>query len=286
MDKTTLVRNAIAATWLSLLIPALAATNPAPHVYASDLGLAVRIGNELYQTLDEKFQRKISPEAIAVEQTDAPEIMPITRNAESKTPCQVMISTGYVNLINHLAHAKAIDRIQPGYFRQYVSDLGRQTTGEKPPEPPDMIEARYWSDAVMNDQASYFNQMMGITLAINLSHHYLGHCQEYAGEMQAGKPAPINNFITPAEWDASVKAATLNSLDCAIGPAGAEALFAAIDQMPQRPAWTGYIVPLNVNIKKLNLQLASYEAAYFHGGLKLKKSIANWTGAATRLAAK
>ena len=47
----------------------------------------------------------------------------------------------------------------------------------------------------------------------------------------------------------------------------AKALFAAIDKMPHRPAWTAYLVPQNIDIKRLNKQLAKYEVDFFHGGL-------------------
>ena len=121
----------------------------------------------------------------------------------------------------------------------------------------------------MKDQAGYFNQMIALTLAMNLSHHYLAHYDKYAALIPDGKQAPINNLIAPEEWEASVQYATLNSLDCACGTEGAEALFDFVDQMPRRPAWTGYIVPRCVNIKNLNDELSRYEHEYFHGGLKL-----------------
>jgi len=38
--------------------------------------------------------------------------------------------------------------------------------------------------------------------------------------------------------------------------------------MPQRPAWTAFIVPPSVDLKKVNKELAKYEKDYFHGGLK------------------
>jgi hypothetical protein len=285
MEKTTFLRNAVATACLGLLLPVFAATDAPPHAYLGDARFAVKLGHELYETLDPDFQGRINPEAVATEQKDAPTITPVTKTGEGSRPCQVVISTGYVNLINHLAHAKAIDRIQPGYFQQYLSKLGQLSAGENPPEPPDLVDTRFWTDAVINDQASYFNQMMGLTMAINLSHHYLGHYQKYAGEMLAGKPTPINNFLAPAEWEASVKAATFNSLECAIATEGGVALFEAIDKMPQRPAWTGYIVPPGVNLKKLNVELAKYEAAYFKGNLKVPKPAPDRKAVATRVAA-
>ena len=270
------MRNAVATAWLSLLIPAWAATNLPACVYPSDMGLAVKLGNDLYQTLDARCQRNINPAAFFTEQMDAPEITPMENNDESNASCQVLISTGFISLMNHVAHAKAIDRIQPGYFQQYAVALALECGGGSPSAAPNMVDARYWSEDVMNDQAGLFNQMVGFTMAINLSHHYLGHYQKYAGQMSAGKLAPINDFITPSEWDASVKAAAINSLDCALGTEGAIALFEVIDNMPRRPAWTGYIVPMNIGIKKLNTLLTRCETAYFHAGMKLNTSTVYW----------
>jgi hypothetical protein len=119
----------------------------------------------------------------------------------------------------------------------------------------------------MNDQASYFNQMMGMTMAINLSRHYLGQFNKYAGQMQPGKLVPINNFLTSNEWETGVRAGAVNSLNCALGTEGAKALFDAMGKMHPRPAWTAYIVPQHIDIKRLNKKLAQYEVDFFHGML-------------------
>jgi hypothetical protein len=57
-------------------------------------------------------------------------------------------------------------------------------------------------------------------------------------------------------------------LDCALATEGVRALFDAIDNMPQRPAWTAYIVPPFADLKKLNHQLDRWEYDFFHGKLK------------------
>jgi hypothetical protein len=180
-------------------------------------------------------------------------------------------------LINHIAHAKAIDRIQPGYLNHYIAQLSQQGPNENPAQLPGVENPLYWSDAVMQDQTSFFNQMISISLALNLSHLYLDHYTKYAAFASDGKAAPINNFIGLAEWKASVKHAALNSLDCALGTAGAEALFDCVDQMPQRPAWTSYIVPEGVNIKALNKQLAQCEEDYYVGNSNLSHPRRTWT---------
>jgi len=120
----------------------------------------------------------------------------------------------------------------------------------------------------MNEQAGYFNQMIGLTLALNLSHHYLGHYTKLSGQLLAGKLVPINDLLAPAEWEASVKAATYNALDCALATEGPRALFEAIDKMPARPAWADFLVPPGADLKKLSNQLKDYESLYYTGKSK------------------
>jgi hypothetical protein len=261
-----LIESAIAMSFLALGVPCYALTNSLPHVYPSGINVAMQIGSDLYDSLDAKYRRKLQAPPVCPLALDAPEVTPIAKNDENKTLCQVSVSVGFVDLINHIAHAKAIDRIQPGYFDQYMSGLAGETATGNPLVAPNIMEERYWSDDVMNDQSSYFNQMMGMTMAINLSHHYLGQFNKYASRMQAGKLA-INNLLTSGEWETGVRAAAVNSLNCALGTEGAKALFDAIGKMQRRPAWTAYIVPQNIDINRLNKQLARYEVDFFHGQL-------------------
>jgi hypothetical protein len=257
-----------AAVWLAACLPALAVTNALPHLYPSGLLVVSNLGNDLYLTLDPKFQHSLDPNPVTLENMESPVITPVAANGGNKNSGVVSISAGYIDLVNHLAHAKAIDRVQPGYFAQYALNLARESGSNSRAQPPDIIDDRYWKADVMNEQSSYFNQMVGMTLALNLAHHYLGHFNQYASQMLAGKLVPINNFIPPASWDSGVRAASLNCLNCALAMDGARALFDAIDKMPKRPDWTAFIVPPATDLKKLNKELVKYENDFFHGQLK------------------
>jgi hypothetical protein len=259
------LKQLLAAAWLVPLLLAPAATGAPVHAYSSGLNQACKLGGDLYETLDAKYQKSIYPEPIKVEQMEAAVIVPSEGADESKSLRGVKISIGFIDLVNHIAHAKAIDRVQPGYFQQYIVNLSKVADNDGPPE---IVDNKFWTEEVMNDQASYFNQMIGMTMALNLSHHYLGHYTKFSSQMLAGKLVPINNLLAPAEWDASVKAATLNALNCALGTDGPTALFDAIDKMPKRPAWTAFVVPPTTDLKKLNKTLKKYEDDFFHGGLK------------------
>ena len=257
-----------AAAWLAGYLDSLAATDALPHVYPGSLMLVARLGSDLFETLDPGFQQSLDSDPVTVQNLEAPVIMPSAVTEGDRSWGRVSISAGYVDLLNHIAHPKAIDHIQPGYFQTYILTLSKAAESDTPPEPPDIIDNSYWTDDVMNEQGSYFNQMIGMTLAINLSHHYLGHYNRFSSRMPAGQKALFNNLMPPGAWETEVKAATLNCLNCAVATGGAMALFEAIDKMPRRPAWAAYVAPPGANLKKLIAHLSVYEDQYFHGRLK------------------
>jgi hypothetical protein len=237
--------------------------------YQSGFGIALKLGGDLSESLPAKFGDQIDPQAIALQPQESPVVTPIVTTEDNRILRQVTLSAGFIDLLNHICHAKAVDHIQPGFFDQYIKNLSREA-GDGTVQPPTIVNPRYWTDDVINDQMSYFNQMVGFIMAINLSHHYLGHYDKYSSKMigPGDKLTPINEFLTPAEWDVTVRAAAVNSLDCALATDGSRALFDAIDKMPSRPAWADYVIPPHVDIKKLNKQLVCYEKDFFRGQLK------------------
>jgi hypothetical protein len=269
----TRTANQKARAGIFLLVLSLSAAgdvSPPAAVYPSGFSRALKLGGELCEALPQKFAEQLSPEAIALQPQDAPVVTPIAVTDETRVIRQVILSAGFIDLVNHICHAKAVDRVQPGFFDQYVKNLallGAADGGVAPPPP--IVEPRYWADDVINEQLSYFNQMIGLVTAINLSHHYLGHFAKYSAKMSgaAGTLTPINNFLTSAEWDVSVKAGALDALTCGLATEGPQALFDAISRMPIRPSWTAYIIPPQTDIKKLNKQLTRYEDDFFHGKL-------------------
>lgn len=263
------MKGKVAAALLIAAAVFTARADDAPHAYPSGFSVALDRGDDLSQALPDKFGKELAEKPIALQPQDLPQITPIESRDESKVLRQVSVSAGFIDLVNHLAHAKAIDRIQPGFYDQYVQNIARTATDQSVPLPT-IATDRYWQDDVMNDQGSYFNQMIGMLVAINLSHHYLGHFDKYEAKMATAgnKLLPINQFLEPHEWELSVKAGATDALNCALSTEGAKALFIAIDSMPARPAWTQAILPKNADVKKLNRELTDYEKLFFHGGLK------------------
>ena len=191
----------LAAAAAASVMPSLAAPDAVRHEYPSCVVLVSNMGGDLYQTLEARFQKGLRPNPVEVDNMEAPVIMPITVNEDEQKRAGVSVSAGYINLINRLAHAKAIDEIFPGYFNKYVLSMTGEGGSGSGTEAPNMADSRYWTDAVMNRQASLFNGMIGMTVALNLSHHYLGRYTQYVGEMPADKPVPINNFLPESSWD-------------------------------------------------------------------------------------
>jgi hypothetical protein len=270
MTQTTNLKTKAGLVFLAVALSVLGDATPPPHAYPSGFSVALKLGGELCDALPQKFAEQIDTQAVALQPQDLPLIVPISKSEEHRVTRQVCLSAGLIDLVNHICHAKAIDRLQPGYFNQYVGNLSRACAGDPGAAPPSIVDARYWSDDVMNEQLGYFNQMMGMLMAINMSHHYLGHFSKYSAKMTGAgtKVEAINDFLTQAEWEVSVKAGALDALNCALSTEGLRVLFDAVDKMPARPAWAAYIAPRNTDFKKLNKDLQYYEEEFFHGRLK------------------
>jgi hypothetical protein len=269
--RFAVVKTKVATIFFAGALSVFSDNGLAQQTYPGGFNVAADRAGELSEALPAKFGDMLAQPALTLQAQTAPQITPVEITSDDgKVLRQVYISAGFVSLVNHLAHAKAIDRIQPGFFDQYMQNLALMDGTTPGSRPPDMVDARYWTDDVMNDQASFFNQMMGMMVSINLSHLYLGHCDKYMNRMigPGNKFIPINNLLTSAEWEVSVKAGATDALNCALATEGAKAIFDAIGKMPQRPAWTDSWVPKSTDLKRLNKELSQYETQFFHGGLK------------------
>jgi hypothetical protein len=230
----------------------------------------VLMGKELFKALSPKAKSELHFQPVNLD-SDA---MPFVRTEELQLPDMarpmrmVFISVGFVELVNYVAHAKAIDKIEKGFFLRYVLSLAAEAGDRDLKELPKITNPAYWTEGMMNEQESNFNQMVGILLAIELSHHYLGHFQKYAAQLKGPDDTfvPINGLLTPAEWENSVKAGARNALQCGYGVDGVIALYEAIEKMPQRPPWTTYFLPPGVKVARLKRDLKRIEDNFFAGG--------------------
>lgn len=237
--------------------------------YKSSFTSVVKLGMEIQKILEDKYKGVINEIPVFLETDVMPYVRPTEYTVDNKPLRAVFISAGFIDLMNLVAHAKAIDSVQKGYFEKYILILAKESGAKELAPLPGVNDKRFWSENVLNAQKSYFNQMVGMVLGIELSHHYLGHYKKYVDKLENpnGKPVPINNLLTPTEWDESLKAGVKSALECGFGVDGLKALYDAINKMPQRPAWTAYFLPQNTKVDKIKKDLEKLEKKFFAGEL-------------------
>ncbi len=248
--------------------PAYAGDAPGPSP-AIPANVALQWGNDLSEALPAKLVARLASPPVRLVPGKLPQIRPAFITNGTKISCQIIISQGFVDLVNQLAWAKAMDRSRPGFFKQFVQKYDPSSGSNAAVQLPAMSDRRFKPREFANDQATYFNQMFGLIVAMNLAHHYLGYSYKYgAGMASADGPASINELLTPEEWSLSLKAGATDALNCALSADGVGTLFDALAGMSKRPAWTRLIVPTGVDLKKLHNDLVLYEKAFYHGALK------------------
>ena len=258
-------------TFALLVAPGLVAlaepNSPEGITYKSGYGSIRSLGRDLYKGLKPKYRALVHAEPVSLV-TDVTPFVQLAEYPDEPQPLRmVFISAGFVDLVNNVAHAKAIDKVTKGYFPRYVLSLAQESGEKELHELPNLSDKRYWTSDMMNEQLSNFNQIVGTVVGIELSHHYLGHFKKYADRLTdpKGKPVPINTLLTPDEWEASVRRGVRNALECGLSIDGVKALYDCIDKMPQRPAWTIYFLPDDVKVAKLKKTMERIEKDFFLG---------------------
>lgn len=226
------------------------------------------LGLDLWKTLKPKFRQQIHPEPIFLETDVTPFVHVIEYPDDVKPMRAVFVSAGFIDLVNNIAHAKAIDKIQKGYFKNYVLSLAQESGEKELKELPGLSDKRLWTDDVLNEQLSNFNQIVGAVVGIKLAHHYLGQYKKYESQLKDRAhhhTVSINNLLTPQEWDAALRCGVANALNCGLSIEGLEALYDAIDAMPMRPAWTLNFLPEKIKVSGLKKELKKMERDFFSG---------------------
>jgi hypothetical protein len=247
---------------------ALAQPNsPDGLTYKSGYSSMMKLGKDIYYFLKPQQKELVSSQPISIETDVTPFVRLLYYPDEPKPIRGVWISAGFIDLVNSVAHAKAIDRIEKGYFARYIDILG-QESGEKSLRPlPNDSNPAYWTEDMLNEQLSNFNSIVGIVVGIKLAHHYLGHYDKYKDRLldAHGVVQPINNMITPKEWEDAFNHGVRNALDAGCMIEGVIPFFEAFDKMKKRPAWTVYFVPDNVKFSKLKKDLEKIQKKFLDG---------------------
>jgi hypothetical protein len=270
--------------WLGLaagIAPSLIAQLSSPDglTYKTGYSAMMKLGRALYDQLGVKEKELISAQPISMDVDMAPfaRLMYYPDGDAGKPLRGVWISAGFIDLVNHVAHAKAIDKIQKGYFQKYINQLMTET-GEKELKPlPDDGNPKFWSDDMLNEQQSNFNSIVGIVVGIKMAHHTLGHFDKYKDQLiekDGSKAAPIEELITDKEWEDAYREGLFISLNAGCFIEGVIPFYEAFDKMPVRPPWAVYFLPSKAKFVKMKKDFVKFQDDYLAGRLKRQQHAA------------
>ena len=267
-----------------LLLAAAAATpraftqgnNPDGLTYKTGYSAMMKLGRALYDQLDARDKDIISPQPISFDVETAPfsRLMFNIEEAGAKPLRGVWISAGFIDLVNHVAHAKAIDKIQKGYFQKYIAQLMTETGEKELRALPDDGNPKFWTEDMLNEQMSNFNSIVGIVVGIKMAHHTLGHFDKYKNklvEKEGVKPTPIEELVTEKEWEDAYKEGLYTSLNAGCFTEGVIPFYEAFDKMPTRPPWAVYFLPPTAKFSKMKKDFVKFQDDYLAGRLKRQK---------------
>jgi hypothetical protein len=263
---------------LTLCAPFVFAQSNSPDglTYKTGYSAMMKLGRALYDQLDPKDKKFISAQPISLDVDLAPFTRMMYYPADSNEPGAlpfrgVWVSAGFIDLVNHVAHAKAIDKIQKGYFQKYINQLMTES-GEKELRPlPDDGNPKFWTDEMLNEQQSNFNSIVGIVVGIKMAHHTLGHFDKYKDkliEKDGVKPVPIEELITEKEWEDAYREGLFTSLNAGCFTEGVIPFYEAFDKMPTRPPWSIYFLPPKAKFAKMKKDFIKFQDDYLAGRLK------------------
>ena len=267
MSKRTLFAAVLFVLSQFLLVDTQADSRPT-GVYGFDPKRTVTdIGTDLRRSLGANQRKALAASPVTFNDDPAPAVRLAEVQEGGASAGFVIVTAGFIDLCRNVSHAKAIDVVDKGYFDRYIHILSDETgaTGLRPL--PDVDNPRYWSTSVMNEQQTNLRQMVGLVVGTKLAHHYLGHFKKYSAKIldAQGHRTPINNLLSPSEFEEALLSGTRLSLDTGLGLEGCKALYDAIGRMEKRPAWTASFLPESAKIKPLKKQMEKVERKFFGG---------------------
>jgi hypothetical protein len=207
----------------------------------------MKLGRDLHGALERGNRARIAEQPISIETDHRPFLRLLQLKDGEKEVRGVWVSAGFIDLMNRVAHAQAIDRKAKGYFERYVEML---PSGGVPPL-PEGDNARYWSEEVMNEQQSNFNSIVGVVIGMKLAQHYLGY---HGGEE-----------ITEKEWREAFMHGVGNALRAGCMMEGAAPFFAAIERMKGKPEWVNELIHPKVKFARVRPAMEAAQREYLAG---------------------
>jgi len=242
-------------------------SNPDGLVYKTGFSTMMKLGGALYSQLKPAAQEFVSSQPISIDVNLTPFVRMLYYPEEPRPIRGVWISAGFIDLVNRVAHAKAIDGKKKGYFAAYIQQLAEEN-GDKELKPiPNQTDPSFWTDRMLDEQASNFNSIVGVVVGIKLAHHYLGHYDKYKDKLSDahGTPPPIENLITPEEWEEAFTKGVRTALDAGCMVEGVIPFYEAFEKMTKRPRWAIYFLPEKANVPKMKKDMERIQKLFLMG---------------------
>jgi hypothetical protein len=252
--------------------------SPDGLTYKTGYSSMMKLGRDIYNQLEKKPKDLVAAQPISLDVDMTPFVRMLYYPADDvgKPLRGVWISAGFIDLVNHVAHAAAIEKLDKkskNYFKLYIDQLSKET-GETELKPlPNDSNPLFWSEDMLNEQQGNFNSIVGIVVSIKLAHHYLGHFDKYKDKLTDanGNTLPINDFLTDKEWEDAYREGLFTSLNAGCFIEGVIPFYEAFDRMEPRPPWAVYFLPSKVKFgKTMKKDFTKFQEEYFAGRLKRK----------------
>ena len=235
-----------------------------PIDFRSGLSTVQTLGSDIYKSLEPAARAIISPHPVSLDTSRKPFVRLLSMKEDNAAVRGVWISQGFIDLVNHLPHALAIDRKRRGYFLNYLRSL--EKSGDSIPPLPDIQNPSYWSDTVLNDQLSNFNSIMGIVIGTQLAQHYLGLYHKYEPRLKAseGENSPLNSLLTSDEWEQSYRRGLSFAMNASCMTEGFLPLCEGLAQLKQRPEWVVYFLPNSAHFKTMRKDMVRLQYKFLN----------------------
>ena len=256
--------------FIGLLPPVLAmalsaAESGEARTYKTGYSSIMKLGKDIHAALKPEHREVIAAQPISIETDTTPFARLLYFPDQARAIRGVWISAGFIDLVNQVAHAKAIDRSEKNYFDRYTEMLARETGGQPLRPLPEVGNARYWTEEMLNEQQSNFNSIVGMVVGMKLANHYLGHYDKYREKLEKDSGVAINNLLTRAEWEEAFRDGVRNALRAGCMTEGVIPFFEAFDRMKKRPAWAGHFLPDGVQFSSMRKEMERMQKLFLEG---------------------
>jgi hypothetical protein len=248
-----------------LLLPlGLCAGTYEPFDYKSGFSTIQTLGRDIYSLLEPGEKAIISPQPISLDTSRKPFVRLLYLKDGADTVRGVWVSQGFIDLVNLLAHAKAIDKQRKGYFIRYLKLL--EAVGDSIPPLPDGTNPSFWTDTMLNEQLSNFNSIMGIVVGINLAQHYLGYYEKHAAKLKDDEEGRVqlNKLLSAEEWQRSYQHGVNNAMLASCMTEGFLPVCEGLNSMKHRPDWANYFFPEKTRFETMRKDLLKLQRKFLN----------------------